>query len=128
MDFSYTETQPMLRDTLARYTDVLFRLATGSLVKPKIGQSIDDLRDRVCDAQSNAPVIDRRLRELPAGAQALVRLMGLSRCPVWKAGHLIALAAAWTGYVVASFDTTTLPARHGQVDVVLDAPDGAPSG
>ena len=39
---------------------------------------------------------------------------------------LIALAAAWTGYVVASFDTTTLPARHGQVDVVLDAPDGAP--
>jgi len=83
-----------VRDTLARYTDVLFRLATGSLVKPKIGQSIDDLRDRVCDAQSNAPVIDRRLRELPAGAQALVRLMGLSRCPVWKAGHLIALAAA----------------------------------
>ena len=39
---------------------------------------------------------------------------------------LLALAAGWTGYVVASFDTTTLPPRHGQVDVVLEAPDGAP--
>jgi dipeptidyl aminopeptidase/acylaminoacyl peptidase len=39
---------------------------------------------------------------------------------------LIVLIAVWIGYVVASFDTTTLPARHGQVDVVLDAPDGAP--
>jgi dienelactone hydrolase len=39
---------------------------------------------------------------------------------------LLAAAAAWIGYVVARFDTETLPARHGQVDVVLDAPSGAP--
>lgn len=39
---------------------------------------------------------------------------------------LFALAAGWVWYVVARFDTTTLPPRHGQVDVVLDAPDGAP--
>jgi hypothetical protein len=83
-----------VRAALARYSEPLFRASTGSLVKPKIGQSIDDLLDRVCDAQSNAPVIDRRLRELPAGSQALVRLIGLSRLPVWKVGHLITLSAA----------------------------------
>jgi hypothetical protein len=83
-----------VRAALARYSEPLFRSSTGSLVKPRIGQSIEELLDRVCDAQTNAPVIDRRLRELPAGSQALVRLVGLTRLPVWKAGHLIALTAA----------------------------------
>lgn len=37
---------------------------------------------------------------------------------------LVALLAAYTWWVVASFDTRTLPARHGQVDAKLFARDG----
>jgi pimeloyl-ACP methyl ester carboxylesterase len=36
----------------------------------------------------------------------------------------VALLAAYMWWVVASFDTVTLPARHGQVDVALFARDG----
>ena len=39
---------------------------------------------------------------------------------------LLLLLFAWIQWTVASFDTTTLPARHGHVDVQLYAPDGAP--
>jgi len=36
----------------------------------------------------------------------------------------LALLAGWMWWVVERFDTETLPARHGQVDVELFAPDG----
>ncbi len=36
------------------------------------------------------------------------------------------LLVAWVTWTIASFDTKTLPARHGQVDVQLYAPEGAP--
>ncbi len=39
---------------------------------------------------------------------------------------LALLLFAWIQWTVFSFDTDTLPARHGQVDVKLYAPDGAP--
>ncbi len=39
---------------------------------------------------------------------------------------LVLLLFAWIQWTVASFDTETLPARHGQVDVQLYARDGAP--
>ena len=45
----------------------------------------------------------------------------------WMLGIAMALVALLAGYmwwVVASFDTETLPARHGQVDVELFARDG----
>lgn len=45
----------------------------------------------------------------------------------WMLGIVVALAlllAAWMWWVVASFDTETLPARHGQVDVELFAREG----
>lgn len=83
-----------VRDSLTRYSDDLFRLATGRLVKPKIGQSIDELIESVARTQSNAPVIDRRIRELDPGPQNLLRLIGLSRMPVWKVGHLLLLSSA----------------------------------
>lgn len=79
---------------MARYSEELFRGSTSQLVKPKIGQPLDDLIDRVAETQTNPPVIDRRLRELPPPAFELIRLVGLSRFPLWKVGHLITLSAA----------------------------------
>lgn len=38
----------------------------------------------------------------------------------------IALLAGWTWFVIASHDTENLPPRHGQVEVQLFAPEGAP--
>ena len=39
---------------------------------------------------------------------------------------LALLLVAWIQWTITGFDTTTLPARHGQVDVRLYARDGAP--
>ncbi len=83
-----------VRIALSRYSDDLFRSVAGHLVKPKIGQDRDDLLDRVSETQTNAPVIDRRIRELSPGAQSILRLIGLSRLSDWKIGHLMTLGAA----------------------------------
>ena len=90
----YSQWTERVRKTLSRYSDGLFRAVTGPLVKPKIGQPIQDLIEKVSETQTNPPVIDRRIRDLPPAPQALLRLLGLSRQPVWKVGHLIALSAA----------------------------------
>lgn len=39
---------------------------------------------------------------------------------------LLLLVAAYSWYTIASFDTETLPARHGQFDLQLFAPQGSP--
>lgn len=47
----------------------------------------------------------------------------------WLIGVILLLllaGAAWIVWNVYSFDTETLPERHGQVDAVLHAPTGAP--
>lgn len=47
----------------------------------------------------------------------------------WLLAGFIVLAlllAAWIQWTIMSFDTTTLPVRHGQVDAKLYARDGAP--
>ena len=47
----------------------------------------------------------------------------------WLGISIVTLALllfAWIQWTVMSFDTVTLPARHGGVDVQLYAPDGAP--
>lgn len=51
----------------------------------------------------------------------------IARTAKWALGVLAALAlllATYMWWVVARFDTETLPARHGQVDLELFAPDG----
>jgi hypothetical protein len=83
-----------VRDALSRYAEPLLRRAAGSLFKIKIGQPADDLIDKSAETQTNAPVIDRRVRDLPDPARKLLALVGLSRQPRWKVGHLIGLSAA----------------------------------
>lgn len=83
-----------VRDALARYAEPLLRQVAGSLFKPRIGQPTDELIDKAADTQTNAPVIDRRVRDLPDAARKLLALVGLSRQPRWKVGHLVTLSAA----------------------------------
>ncbi len=48
---------------------------------------------------------------------------------VWLIGAAVVLVfagAAWIAWGVYSFDTETLPERHGQVDAILHAPPGPP--
>jgi hypothetical protein len=83
-----------VRSALSRYDEPLLRLVAGRLFKPRIGQSAAELVEKAAETQSNAPVIDRRIRDLPDAAGVLLSLIGLSRQSRWKVGHLIALAAA----------------------------------
>jgi hypothetical protein len=83
-----------VHETLGRYAEPLARAVCSRLVKPKIGQTLPDLIDKAAATLTNAPVIDRRVRELPDAPQTLLRLVGLSRQPIWKVGQLITLSAA----------------------------------
>ncbi len=83
-----------VREALARYAEPLARLVAGRLVKPRTTQPLDDLLDKAIATLLNPPVIDRRVRELPPAARKLMAVIGLSRQPRWKVGHLISLLAA----------------------------------
>ena len=51
----------------------------------------------------------------------------LLKCSAWLLGialMLLLAGVAWIAWVVNSFDTQTLPERHGQVDARLYAPPG----
>jgi hypothetical protein len=83
-----------VRDALSRYDEPVLRRVAGKLFKAKIGQPADELVGKAADTQTNAPVIDRRVRDLPEAARVLLGLVGVSRQPRWKVGHLIHLLAA----------------------------------
>lgn len=83
-----------VRDTLSRYEEPLLRLVAGNLFKPRIGQPADELVEKSAETQTNPPVVDRRIRDLPGPARLLLGLMGVSRQPRWRVGHLIPLLAA----------------------------------
>ncbi len=83
-----------IRETVSRYAEPLLRLVAGRLFKPRIGQPLEELAEKTAETQLNAPVIDRRMRELPETAKLVLMLFGISRRHDWKIGHLITLAAA----------------------------------
>jgi hypothetical protein len=82
------------RDALSRYAEPLLRVVAGRLTKPRTNQPLDELIDKSVATLTNPPVIDRRIKELPPAARKLLALIGLSRQPRWKVGHLITLLAA----------------------------------
>src|SRR5436190_65910 len=87
-----TEDAVLAEELLARK-----KLATevaGRLVKPRTNQPVAELLDRSAAALTNPPVIDRRIKDLPPAARKLLALVGLSRRPRWKVGHLITLLAS----------------------------------
>jgi hypothetical protein len=83
-----------VRDALSWYAEPLLRAVAGKLFRPRIGQPVEELVEIAADTLANAPVIDRRVRDLPDAARVLCGLVAASRQPRWKVGHLIALAAA----------------------------------
>jgi hypothetical protein len=82
------------RAAMARYAAPLLREVAARLVRPRANQPADELLDRSVGMLTNPPVIDRRVRELPAAPRRLLALIGLSRQPRWKVGHLLALLSA----------------------------------
>jgi hypothetical protein len=82
------------RDALARYAEPLLRSVAAKLIRPRVNQPADELLDKSVATLTNPPVIDRRIRDLPDAARKLLAIIGLSRQPRWKVGHLLTLAAA----------------------------------
>jgi hypothetical protein len=82
------------RDELSRYSGTLLREVAAKLVRPRANQPVEELLDKSVAMLTNPPVIDRRLRDLPDASRKLLALIGLSRQPRWKVGHLLALLSA----------------------------------
>ena len=53
------------RAALEGYSEALLRAVAARLVKPRANQPVEDVLDKLVGTLTNAPVIDRRLRELP---------------------------------------------------------------
>jgi hypothetical protein len=82
------------RATLERYEEPLLRVVAHLLCKPRNQWPSEELIERCLAAIANPAVIDRRLDDLdPAGVQ-LLALIGHSRRPRWRVGHLVEMAVA----------------------------------
>src|SRR5437867_2428254 len=83
-----------LRATLQRYGEALVRQVSAHLFKPRSQWPVDELIDRCVATVDNAAVIDRRLQDLAPAGRKLLALIGHSRQPRWRLGHLLELLAA----------------------------------
>ena len=79
---------------MAHYEPALVREVAAKLVRPRANQPVEELIDKSVGMLTNPPVVDRRIRELSDPTRKLLALIGLSRQPFWKVGHLIALLSA----------------------------------
>ena len=52
------------REALSGYSEPLLRSVAARLVKPRVNQPIADVLDKLAATLTNAPVVDRRLRDL----------------------------------------------------------------
>jgi hypothetical protein len=82
---------PAVRAALARYDEPLLRAVAARLFKPRSQWPPDELVTRAADTLANAPVIDRRLKELSPAPRQLLAAVGLSRHFDWPVGRLLAL-------------------------------------
>lgn len=82
------------RDTLSRYAEPLLRAVAAKLIKPRANQPLDELLDKSVATLTNPPVIDRRIKDLPEPIRKVLAVIGLSRQPQWKVGHLLTLLSA----------------------------------
>jgi hypothetical protein len=82
---------PAVRTALARYDEPLLRAVAARLFKPRSQWPADELVGRAADTLANAPVLDRRLKELPPAPRQLLAVIGLSRRADWPVGQLLAL-------------------------------------
>jgi hypothetical protein len=88
---SWTE---QLKQTLERYDGALVREVAGRLIRPRNEWPVNELIERCAATATNAPVIDRRLRDLDPAARRALALIGHSGQPRWRLGSLLELLAA----------------------------------
>jgi hypothetical protein len=93
-----TDEQPAwaerVQQTLERYDEALLRLVAGKLLRPRNHWPVDDLIQRSVETLTNAPVIDRRLKELPPAARKLLTIFGRSNRHTWGTFDLVWMLAA----------------------------------
>jgi hypothetical protein len=82
------------REALARYGESLLRAVADKLVRPRTKMPAGELLDRAAATLTNAPVIDRRIKEQSPAARKVLALIGISRQPRWKVGHLLTMVSA----------------------------------
>lgn len=111
------------RDVLTRYAEPLLRDVAGRLVKFRTPLPPDELVEKALGTLGNPPVIDRRIKDLPDAARKLLAVLGQSRRPAWKVGHLLTLLAA-LGHP-DGFDPVQTLLRAGLLfpDVTADSPE-----
>src|SRR5436190_11132783 len=80
-----------VRAALSRYDEPLLRAVSAKLFKPRSQWPADELVGRAADTLANAPVVDRRLHDLPPAGRQLLAAVGLSRHFDWPVGPLLAL-------------------------------------
>jgi hypothetical protein len=109
------------RQTLSRYDEPLLRQVASRLVKSRGHWPAEELIERCVTTIGNAPVIDRRCKDLDSSSRKLLALIGHSRQPRWYVGNLIELLAALG-------DGDGLLAVQTLLGSGLLAPDLAPAG
>ncbi|HZZ79575.1 MAG TPA: hypothetical protein VFE62_13725, partial [Gemmataceae bacterium] len=80
--------------TLKRYDEALLRQVAHKLCKPRNQWPVDELLDRVTAALHNPPMIDRRLKELPAPCRQILTVMARGRLTRWPVGTLVEILVA----------------------------------
>jgi len=76
------------------YSETLRRSVAGTLLKPRNPIPIEELTERILTTLANPPVVDRRIADHSAPGRAVLAIMGQSRQPIWKVGHLLTMLAA----------------------------------
>lgn len=82
------------RHTLQRYDEALLRQVAHKLCKPRNQWPVEEILDRVVAALTNAVMIDRRLKELPAACRQVLAVMGRGRQVRWPVGTLVEILVA----------------------------------
>jgi hypothetical protein len=81
-------------DALAKYSEPLLREVAGRLIRLRNTWSAEEVRDRLLTALGDPVFIDRALRALSPAARKLLRLVGVSRQPLWRVRGLLDLLHA----------------------------------
>lgn len=82
------------REALTGYGEALLRIVADKLIRPRSKLPVEELIEKSVAMVTNAPVIDRRIKDQSPPARKLIAFIGLSRQPRWKVGHLLTLLAA----------------------------------
>lgn len=82
------------RDALTGYAEALLRTVADKLIRPRSKLPTEELIEKSVAMITNAPVIDRRIKEQSPAARKLLAFVGISRQPRWKVGHLLTLLSA----------------------------------